>query len=111
MFDHFNFKFSDGKVIRRLLDGYSEKFDFHFINSAHLKNVYELESQIIEREKKISFEFERHQIREEERQREFEQAVAKLNDEREKDERKKALSDEAIKKQQDDCIEEVGSSQ
>ena len=56
MFDHFNFKFSDGKVIRRLLDGYSEKFDFHFINTVHLKTIYDLESELIERENKTKHE-------------------------------------------------------
>lgn len=58
LFDHFDFGKSNGSVTRKLLNEYSEKFDFHFINAIQLKTVYKLESEIIEREKVLKLEQE-----------------------------------------------------
>lgn len=47
---------SKSNALNRLLFEYSDKFDFHFINSQMLKNVYELESEMIRRTEKMSSE-------------------------------------------------------
>lgn len=46
--------------MNRLLFEYSEKFDFHFINSQLLKTVYELESELIEKTEKFREEQNAH---------------------------------------------------
>lgn len=46
--------FGSGNMINCLLDGYSEKFDFRFVNIGNLKTVYQLENEIIARAMKSS---------------------------------------------------------
>lgn len=53
LFDKIDTFGSSGDLINRLLDGYSEKFDFGFVNKNTLKTVYQLENEIITREKEI----------------------------------------------------------
>lgn len=66
LFDGFDFGISGVSVIRRLHDEYSEKFDFHFINPIKLKTVYELESEIIRREQKVTEEISAMRLENEE---------------------------------------------
>ena len=53
LFDQIDSFGSSGTLINRLLDGYSEIFDFSFVNKNSLKTVYQLENEIITREKEI----------------------------------------------------------
>ena len=53
LFDQIDSFGSNGNLINRLIDGYSEKFDFSFVNTGNLKTVYQLENEIIAREKEI----------------------------------------------------------
>lgn len=53
LFEHVDLLGSGGNVINRLFDGYSEKFDFHFVSANSAKTVYKLESEIIDREKSM----------------------------------------------------------
>lgn len=53
LFDQIDLYGSNGSLINRLLDGYSEKFDFSFANTSSLKTVFQLENEIITREKQI----------------------------------------------------------
>lgn len=56
LFDNFDFGKLNETVINRLLTEYSEKLDFHFINSSYLKTVYKLASDLIQREEKMKTE-------------------------------------------------------
>ncbi|KAK8848027.1 hypothetical protein M9Y10_019080 [Tritrichomonas musculus] len=53
LFDKIDSFGSNGDLIKRLLDGYSEIFDFSFVNTGNLKTVYQLEKEIIAREKEM----------------------------------------------------------
>lgn len=53
LFEHVDLLGSSGAVINRLFDGYSENFDFHFVNTDNVKTIYKLEGEIIDREKKM----------------------------------------------------------
>lgn len=44
------------KCIQKLLNGYSEIFDFHFINSNLMKTVYEMQNEILFKEEKYQQE-------------------------------------------------------
>lgn len=48
LFKSVDFNSASSEVIRRLFTDYSDKFDFHFINTNLLKNFYEIENRIIE---------------------------------------------------------------
>ena len=47
LFDSIDIGCSGGFYVQKLLNEYSEKFDFHYINDKQLKNVYELENEMI----------------------------------------------------------------
>lgn len=49
LFDHVNIGRSCGTFLHRLLNEYSEKFDFHFINDQQLRTIYDIESEIIQK--------------------------------------------------------------
>ena len=54
LFDKIDTFGASGELINRLLNDYSEKFDFGYVNKNTLKTVYQLENEIITREKEIS---------------------------------------------------------
>ena len=53
LFEHVDIGGSGGTFLHRLLNEYSEKFDFHFINYEQLRTIYNLESEIIEKAEKL----------------------------------------------------------
>ena len=96
LFDHFDFGKSNGKVTHRLLNEYSEKFDFHFINPVQLKTIYNLESSIIEREENMKEELamvkeENQKLRENEQEMSKKIADFIQNQEQEEQSRKEFL--------------------
>lgn len=52
LFENVDFGSLNNEIYRRLLNDYSDVFDFHFINKNQLKNLYDLSNEIIKRDEK-----------------------------------------------------------
>lgn len=53
LFEYIDFGKLKNQVIHRLLTEYSQKFDFHFVNSNLLKTLYNVQNEILQREETI----------------------------------------------------------
>ena len=93
LFEHIDLSRSNDSI-RRLLQ-YGDKFDFHFINSQHLKSIYQLESEIIEKMAKITNENKEKDDQIKQKQDEIEKMI------RQQEEKNKEKDDQ-IKQKQDE---------